>query len=101
MRLAHTPSTRHIKVKAAANPYDSIWERDLEARLGVKVAATLQGRRSLLSLWREQDGICPVCKPSITQLTGWHHHHIVWRSKGGSDGAAHRVLQHPSCHQQV
>jgi RNA-directed DNA polymerase len=101
IRLAYTPITRHIKVKAAANPYDPTWERYFEARLGVKMADTLKGRRSLLYLWREQDGICPVCKQSITQLTGWHNHHIVWRSKGGSDGAANRVLLHPNCHQQV
>jgi RNA-directed DNA polymerase len=101
IRLAYTPITRHIKIKAAANPYDPAWERYFEARLGVKMADTLKGRRSLLYLWREQHGICPVCKQPITQLTGWQNHHIVWRSKGGSDGAANRVLLHPNCHRQV
>jgi RNA-directed DNA polymerase len=65
------------------------------------MADTLQGRRSLLYRWREQDGSCPVCQQSITQLTGWHHYHIVWRSNGGTDGAAHRVLRHPNGHRQV
>jgi len=101
IRLAHTPITRHIKVKAQANPYDPSWKRYFEARLGVKMADTLHGRRSLLSLWREQTGLCPVCEQPITQLTGWHSHHIVWRSHGGSDGATNRVLLHPNCHQQV
>jgi RNA-directed DNA polymerase len=101
MRLAYTPIKRHIKVKAEANPYDPEWEIYFEARLGVRIANSLKGRRSLLYLWREQDGICPVCQQSITELTGWHNHHIVWRSKGGSDGAANRVLLHPNCHQQV
>jgi RNA-directed DNA polymerase len=67
----------------------------------VKMAATLRGRRSLLYLWREQDGLCPVCQQPITQLTGWHNHHLVWRSNGGADGAANRVLLHPNCHRQV
>jgi RNA-directed DNA polymerase len=101
IRLAYTPIKRHIKVKAEANPYDPAWERYFEARLGVQMADTLQGRRSLLYLWREQSGRCPVCEQSITQLTGWHSHHIVWRSKGGADGAANRVLLHPACHQHV
>jgi RNA-directed DNA polymerase len=101
IRLAYTPITRHIKAKAEANPYDPKWERYFEARLGVKMADTLKGRRSLLSLWREQDGICPVCKQSIPKLTGWHNHHIVGRSNGGADGAANRVLLHPNCHRQV
>ncbi len=101
IRLAYTPIKRHRKVKAEANPYDPEWERYFEARLGVKMTATLKGRRSLLYLWREQDGICPVCQQPITTLTGWHNHHIVWRSKGGSDDAANRVLLHPNCHRQV
>ena len=45
--------------------------------LGVMMTDTLKGRRSILYLWREQGGICPVCKQSITKLTGWHNHHIV------------------------
>jgi RNA-directed DNA polymerase len=101
MRLAYTPITRHIKVKAAANPYDPAWERYFEARLGVKMADSLKGRRRLLYLWREQGGRCPVCQQAITPLTGWHNHHLVWRSQGGSDGAANRMLLHPNCHRQV
>jgi RNA-directed DNA polymerase len=101
IRLAYTPIKRHTKIKAAANPYDPQWESYFEVRLGVKMANSLRGRRSLLYLWREQKGICPVCQQPITKLTGWHNHHLVWRSKGGSDSAANRVLLHPNCHRQV
>lgn len=95
------PIKRHIKVRGQANPYDPAWEIYFEKRLGVKMEDNLSGRRKLLYLWKEQDGICPVCNQKITDLTGWHHHHIVWRSKGGSDKAENRVLLHPSCHRQV
>lgn len=44
---------------------------------------------------------CPVCKEKITKLTGWHSHHMVWRSLGGSDLQENRVLLHPNCHAQV
>ena len=98
---ASVPIVRHIKVRAEANPYDPAWEVYFEERLGVKLAQTLTGRRRLLHLWQEQDGLCPVCRQKITTLTGWHSHHVVWRSHGGSDGAANRVLLHPTCHNQV
>jgi len=62
------------------------------------MARNLKGRRQLLRLWKEQDGLCVVCHQRITQLTGWHSHHLVWRTHGGSDRAENRVLLHPNCH---
>jgi len=92
---------RHVKVKGEANPYDPAWEVYFEQRLGVKMADTLKGRRQLLHLWKEQGGVCPVCNQKITELTGWHNHHITWRSLGGADTAENRVLLHPTCHSKV
>jgi len=88
-------------IKAAANPYDPAWEVYFEERLGVKMEANLRGRRRLLNLWKAQNGLCPICHQKITHLIGWHNHHIVWRSLGGSDKADNRVLLHPTCHRQV
>ncbi len=98
---SRVPISRHIKVRAEANPYDPAWEVSVEERLGVKLAQTFSGRRRRLQLWNEQNGLCPVCHHKITTLTGWHSHHVVWRSHGGSDGTANRVLVHPTCHNQV
>jgi RNA-directed DNA polymerase len=95
------PIRRHVKVRAIANPYDPTWEPYFEKRLGVKMVEDLRGRRQLIRLWREQEGLCPICHQKITQLTGWHNHHILWRSKGGTDRAENRVLLHPNCHYQV
>ena len=100
-KAADTPIRRHTKIKAAANPYDPAWEVYFEERLGVQMEANLRGRRRLLYLWQEQQGLCPVCHQKITKLTGWHNHHIVQRSLGGSDHADNRVLLHPTCHRQV
>lgn len=100
-RTARVSIERHTKVKGAANPFDPEWEPYFERRLGVKMASTLKGRRQLLRLWKAQEGICPVCNQKITALTGWHNHHIVWRSLGGPDNETNRVLLHPTCHQQV
>jgi RNA-directed DNA polymerase len=92
---------RHTKIRAEANPYDPAWEPYFERRLDVHMVGTLQGKRWLLHLWKEQSGLCPICQQKITKLTGWHSHHVLWRSKGGSDRAENRVLLHPTCHQQV
>jgi len=98
---SNTPIKRHKKIKGEANPYDPAWEIYFEERLAVKMVDNLKRRRQLLRLWQEQQGLCPVCHQKITKLTGWHNHHIVWRTHGGSDTADNRVLVHPTCHQQI
>jgi RNA-directed DNA polymerase len=99
---AHSVSIqRHTKINGEANPYDPQWEPYFEKRRALKMAASLKGRRTLLALWRRQGGRCPHCGEAITTLTGWHSHHRVWRSHGGSDTAENRVLLHPTCHRQV
>jgi RNA-directed DNA polymerase len=101
MQPRYVPITRQVKVKGQANPYDPEWESYFERRLDVKIADTLRGRRTLLRLWKEQDGLCPVCNQKISEVTGWHSHHIIWRSLGGPDTVENRVLLHPTCHSQV
>ncbi len=92
---------RHIPIQGEANPFDPAWEVYFEKRLGVKMAQNLTGRRQLRHLWEEQKGICPMCQQKITRITGWHNHHIIWKSKGGTHHAANRVLLHPTCHMQL
>jgi len=99
---AHSlPITRHTKIHSEANPYDPQWELYLEKRLDLKMATSFKGRKTLLHLWRRQHGRCSHCGEAITTLTGWHSHHKVWRSHGGSDTADNQVLLHPTCHRQV
>ena len=101
LAASSVPIQRHTKVKGEANPYDPAWEPYFEERLGVKMAGTLVGRWTLRLLWKEQGGICPVCNQKITTVTGWHNHHIVWRTHGSKDTIENRVLVHPNCHQQI
>ena len=79
-----TPVTRHTKMTGAGNPYDPAWETSLEERLGVKMAKTLRGRRTLAPLWKEQGGNCPVCTQPIPHVTGWHNPPIVYKTMGGA-----------------
>ena len=102
LAYAHqVPIQRHIKIRSKANPYDPAWELYFEERLSRKMQNDLNGRRQLLYLWQEQQGVCPVCHQKITKLTGWNNHHIIWRVNGGSDKMKNRVLLHPNCHRQV
>ena len=95
------PIKRHAKIKEGANPYDPAWEVYFEECLGVKMAHHLVGKWKLLYLWKEQGGICPVCRQPITEIERWHSHHLIWRTKGGSDSMDNLVLLHPNCHRQV
>lgn len=101
MRMSTVHIKRHTKVKNRVNPYDPTWEEYIETRQGLQMIATLKGRRTLLYLWKQQGGTCPLCGQAITKITGWHNHHKIWRSRGGSNAAPNRVLLHPNCHRQV
>jgi RNA-directed DNA polymerase len=104
VRLFYASDTRikrHVKVRGKANPYDPAWEPYFEHRLDAKMVGTLQGRRHLLFLWKQQKGTCPNCGQKITQETGWHSHRVLWKVHGGSDGTDNRMLLHPNCHRQV
>lgn len=98
-KLQHTPIRRHVKIKGTANPFDRAWEPYFEARTTAQMRDTLRSS-SLLTLWRTQRGICPMCRDRITAETGWHRHHIVWKVNGGADTYDNLVLLHPQCHQQ-
>jgi RNA-directed DNA polymerase len=100
-RAGDVPIQRHVKITGTANPDDPPWEGYCEERLRVQMSHALKGRRQLLYRWKQPDGLGPVCHQPITRLTGWHNHHRVWRTSGGSDTADNRVLLHPTCHRQV
>ena len=92
---------RHTPIQGTANPFDPNWETYFEKRLDVKTERNLTGKRRLLHLWKEQKGLCPMCNQRITKITGWHSHHVIWRSKGGTDRNENLMLLHPNCHTQL
>jgi len=101
LKAASVPIKRHIKVKGEANPYDPCWEEYFERRIDVKMDSTLKGRRQLLTLYKEQGGICPICHQEITEIGEWHRHHLIRRTNGGKNIVGNLVLLHPECHRQV
>jgi RNA-directed DNA polymerase len=101
VRARTTTIRRHVKVKGAANPYDPAWELYFEERLATQMADTLTGCGTARYLWMEQNGQCLVCRGPLTLDEGWHVHHLLWRSHGGTDEIDNLVLLHPNCHRQV
>lgn len=98
---------RHPWLQTSANPFDPKWEEYFEKRLDLKVKTSVVRRGKILALWRQQDGICPVCNQKISGIiewkdaVDWHSHHITPKSEGGSDENSNRVLLHPNCHRQI
>lgn len=100
-KASDTRIVRHKVIRSDANPYDPEWEEYFESRLALTMLSSLQGRGRLISLWLSQRGRCPNCNEPITRETGWHIHHIVWRSRGGSDQSSNLLMLHPNCHRQL
>lgn len=92
---------RHVKVLAAANPYDKEWDSYFEKRLGYQMYYSLSENNNLQILWNKQKGKCLQCKSPITTETDWDVHHIVPKSKGGDNRRSNLMMLHINCHKQV
>jgi len=90
-----TKIRRFTKIKAAANPFDYEWQQYFEERETDKMRNDLKGRKTLLRLWNQQQGLCPVCNEKMTVETGVKIH----ESKAG--GKTVLTLVHPKCHTSI
>ncbi|TBU76800.1 group II intron reverse transcriptase/maturase [Pseudomonas daroniae] len=99
--LAGTPIERHKKVSGEYNPFDPSMEEMGEKLRMERMLKKLKYRTQVVSLFQSQKGLCTLCKQPITRETGWHDHHIIYRSQGGRDSLDNRVLLHPICHTQL
>ncbi|MFZ3202790.1 MAG: group II intron reverse transcriptase/maturase [Pseudomonas sp.] len=99
--LASTPIERHKKVSGEYNPFDPAMEEMGEKLRMERMLKKLKYREQILRLFQSQKGLCALCNQPITKETGWHDHHIIYRSQGGGDSLNNRVLLHPICHQQL
>ncbi|NKQ13539.1 group II intron reverse transcriptase/maturase [Pseudomonas sp. SST3] len=99
--LASTPIERHKKVSGDYNPFDLSMEAIGEKLRMERMLKKLKYRKQVTSLFQNQKGLCLLCNQPITKETGWHDHHIIYRSQGGGDSLGNRVLLHPICHRQL
>ncbi len=96
-----TKIRRHTKLRSEVNPFDPEWEQYLEGLRDKRMQDSLEYRKRSLALWREQRGQCGLCRHPVNRETGWHNHHIVYKTHGGSDKLANLLMLHPTCHNQV
>ncbi|AXA57609.1 group II intron reverse transcriptase/maturase [Pseudomonas thivervalensis] len=99
--LEATPIERHRKISGEYNPFDPLMEEMGEKLRMSRMLGKLKYRKQVSNLFQSQKGLCLLCKNPITSETGWHDHHIIYRSQGGGDSLSNRVLLHPICHQQL
>jgi RNA-directed DNA polymerase len=92
---------RHVKVRGEANPYAPEWEPYYEERKLKHMDSGFTKGSVAWRLWIGQKRKCPQCQQEITEETGWHIHHKVWRVYGGGDQLSNKQLVHPNCHRQI
>lgn len=95
------PIRRHLKINSEANPFDPTWEIYFEERASLFMRDNLKRQKKLLSIWNAQQKKCPVCQQGFSKEEGWHVHHILPKTKGGTDKASNLVMVHPNCHRQI
>jgi RNA-directed DNA polymerase len=100
MKAAAVRIERHVLIQHEANPYDPAWEEYYEARLQVKLAATIAGRELLTALYEQQGGRCVQCGALFTGPEQGQVHHRHGRVYGGDDSLDNLELLHENCHRQ-
>jgi RNA-directed DNA polymerase len=100
LKLSWTPIRRHVLVKGAASPDDPALRGYWIARERRKIDNDLLPPR-LIGLARAQRGRCSHCGTSLFNGEALHRHHLLPKSKGGTDKRSNLRLLHLYCHQQI
>lgn len=70
-RMYDTKILRHIQIKQEANPFDPEWKSYFDQRETYKMLESLDGKKSLLQLWKRQNRECPLCGKLIGRELQW------------------------------
>jgi RNA-directed DNA polymerase len=90
-KLENTKIAKYVKIKSEANPFDTDWKEYFEKRRTYKMLFSLNGIRNLLSLWKKQNKVCPVCGRSIDSSSSWRLSDKIF------DGKSVKYLIHNRC----
>jgi len=90
-RLYDTKITNFIKIIGKANPYDPEWKEYFDKRNTYKMLLSLNGRKTLLSVWKRQECKCPLCGNLIDKEHAWSMVETVTNEK------AKKILVHDDC----
>jgi RNA-directed DNA polymerase len=100
LKLSWTPIKRHVLVKGAASQDDPDLRGYWIERERRKLEDGLLPPR-LTGLARAQQGRCTHCGASLFNGEALHRHHLLPKSKGGTDKRSNVQLLHLYCHQQI
>jgi RNA-directed DNA polymerase len=100
LKLSWRPIKRHVLVKGAASPDEPALGGYWLERERRKIDDNLLPPR-LMGLARAQRGRCSHCGTSLFNGEALHRHHLLPKSKGGTDKRSNVQLLHLYCHQQI
>ena len=92
-----TRISRHVRVKADADPFDPAWDSYFVQRTRERMLERLQERSFHKRLWQQQNGICPGCGQLIDEDTRWTIQPTVPFKSGGTRSLTNLKLLHSSC----
>lgn len=98
IRLIYATDTdiiRFTKIRNRSNPFDADDQEYFEKRDTEKMRNSLKGRKILAKLFRQQNGLCPVCGKKITVDTGFQ----VYDDKENRQNP--KQMLHPECYRKV
>ena len=95
--------TRHVKIRAAANPHDAEWHDYFVKRATRQMLGKLKTEKKQLTqqVWQKQGGRCTICGQHIIPEHKWELHHKVPRKEGGTNKLENLMMLHPDCHRQL
>lgn len=118
VKFSWTHIQRHVMVRGNASKDDPDLKQYWEERTRRRKHPQADGKTAV-SLAARQKGICPLCgldliggatcePDSVREWADWFHanyrtinrHHLVYRSRGGSDKRSNMALIHADCHRK-
>jgi RNA-directed DNA polymerase len=96
-KASDTPIRRHRKIEHRRNPYAQEDREYFAQRRRSQMQRTLTPGR--WSIWRQQDGLCPVCHEPITEDREWELHHQDGNHT--NNRLTNLVFVHGNCHRLV
>jgi RNA-directed DNA polymerase len=97
LKFRWTLIKRHIMVQRFASWDDPALEQYWDERKIREIE--LQLTAFMRKVAKQQGYVCPVCKDHLANGEELHDHHLVPKSKGGSNKPGNYVLVHYYCHQ--
>ena len=96
-KFAWTKIVRHQLVRTTYSPDDPTLQ-DYWRQRRAKPQSMAHRQRQLA---QRQQGRCPVCHQHLENGEALHVHHVIPRTRGGTDALANLRLVHHTCHYQI